>query len=94
MIYFKFLCRKLEDYTKYGKWVGINSKDENCSNPKALYESVISKPEDMFYDIKYLYFDGFNSTEIWARLFALGCRNFLCHESYFYLSQYNFMHSM
>ena len=71
MIYFKFLFRKLEDYTKNGKWVGINSKDENCSNPKALYESVISKPEDMFYDIKYLYFDGFNSTEIWARLFAI-----------------------
>ena len=70
MICFIFLCRELEDYTKNGKWVGINSKDENCSNPKALYESVVSKPEDMFYDIRFYYFDGTNSTKIWASLFA------------------------
>ena len=43
----------------YGNWVGNNSNlDENCTNPKGLYESIISKPENLYWSISYRYFDG------------------------------------
>ena len=48
----------------YGNWVGNNATlDENCTNPKGLYESIISKPENLYWSISYRYFDGTISTE-------------------------------
>ena len=48
----------------YGNWVGNNSNlDENCTNPKGLYELIISKPENLYWSISYRYFDGTTSTE-------------------------------
>ena len=48
----------LNDYKYYGKWVGNATLDENCTNPEVLYESIVAKPEDVFYYIRYVYFDG------------------------------------
>ena len=57
-----FTYSTLNDYIN-GKWVGNATLDENCTNPKLLYESIISKPEDLYWSISYRYFDGTLSTE-------------------------------
>ena len=50
------MCR-LKDYTEKGKWVGYYSKDENCTDPEALFESIVTKPKDLVYYINYRYFE-------------------------------------
>ena len=42
----------------HGKWVGNTTLAENCTNPKALFELIVPKPEDLVSSIKYNYFDG------------------------------------
>ena len=48
----------MDDYKHDGKWVGNANLDENCTNPEILYESIVTKPEDIFDYIRYVYFDG------------------------------------
>ena len=40
---------------KLGKWIG--SVNENCTNPKLLYESIVVKAENLIKEIEYAYFD-------------------------------------
>ena len=54
------------DYRK-GNWVGIATEDENCTDPEALFESIVSKPEDFFNYIVYDYFDGSKVTKEFAK---------------------------
>ena len=42
-------------YANEGEWSGLG--DENCTNPKMLYESIVAKPDDYLFGIKY-YFNG------------------------------------
>ena len=53
----------MDDYTKYGKWVGKETVDENCTNPEALFESIATKPEDLISYISYNHFDGSKALE-------------------------------
>ena len=52
----------MNDYRKHGKWVGNASLDLNCTNPKALFESIVTKPEDIISYITYGYFDKSETT--------------------------------
>ena len=52
----------MKDYKKHGKWVGNATLDENCTNPEALFESIVTKPEDLISVIEYSYFDGSETT--------------------------------
>ena len=45
---------RAESYT-LGKWIGTGN--ENCTNPKLLYESIVIKAENLISEIKYAYFD-------------------------------------
>ena len=59
--YFKHFFKNLNSDLSYrwtGKWAGNTSLDENCTNPDALYESIVAKPEDLFQEIEYNYLDG------------------------------------
>ena len=56
----------MEDYRKHGKWVGNETLDGNCSIPEALFESTVTKPEDLFGYIRYCFFDGSNDTKEYA----------------------------
>ena len=61
------LFTSVDDYRKFGKWVGNDETlDKSCSNPKALFESIATKPEDLFEYIRYKYFDGSNDTKDYA----------------------------
>ena len=52
----------MDDYNSHGKWVGNATLDENCTNPKALFESIVPKSEDFISNIKYIYLDGSETT--------------------------------
>ena len=55
----------MNDYES-GKWVGNATLDENCTNPKVLFESIVQKPEDVISHITYDYFDGSDTTVEYA----------------------------
>ena len=57
--------------------MGNATLDENCTNPEVLYESIVAKLEDVFYYIRYVYFDGTTMYE-YAKL--LGCRRWAIAE--------------
>ena len=46
-----------KDYTDREQWVGTNIYDDNCTNPKKLFESVVAKSGHLVYSISYIYFD-------------------------------------
>ena len=48
----------MDDYNSHGKWVGNATLDENCTNPRALFESIVQKSEDVISNITYSYFNG------------------------------------
>ena len=56
----------MNDYRKHGKWIGNATLDANCTNPEVLFESIVTKPEDLIYDIQYSYFDGSETTHEYA----------------------------
>ena len=48
----------MDDYRTHGKWVGNATLDENCTNPEALFESIVIKTEDLIGYIVYFFIDG------------------------------------
>ena len=54
------------DYYTHGKWVGNATLDENCTDPKALFESIVTKLEDLLSFIAYRYFDASETTHEYA----------------------------
>ena len=58
---------RFEAYVFGATWTGVG--DENCTNPKKLYESTIGKRENLFSKIRYSYFNGEeekNPKNIWS----------------------------
>ena len=47
---------RLKSFTEEAIWTGIGY-DENCTNPEALFESIVAKPTDLISFIKYSFFD-------------------------------------
>ena len=48
-------------YNLDAKWLGIGNND--CENPKRLYESIILKPENIIESIQFGFFDDENKYE-------------------------------
>ena len=45
----------IETYNKYAKWSGKGS--ENCTDPAKLFESIVTKPDDLIYYIRFSFFN-------------------------------------
>ena len=52
---FKY-SRNGEEYEEGANWVGTG--DENCTNPKLLWESIVVKLEDLISFVEFDYYDG------------------------------------
>lgn len=52
---FKY-SRNGEEYEEGANWVGTG--DENCTNPKLLWESIVAKLEDLISFVEFDYYDG------------------------------------
>ena len=58
---------RYEGYVKKAKWTGVGN--QNCTNPKKLYESTIGKFEDLISKIQYIYYTGErekNPKNVWS----------------------------
>ena len=62
MVYILF---RWEAYTEKAVWIGFG--DENCTNSKLIFDSVVGKLENLISKIEYFYFHGEGETNpnIW-----------------------------